>query len=81
MKKKLNVDKIVDFVKKSYPEISEKEIHVIEYITLHFTTKEIALLMGKSEKSVEYYRSQIRKKIQLDKNESLEDFFISKIFV
>jgi DNA-binding CsgD family transcriptional regulator len=80
MQKKLNVDKIVDFVKKSYPEISEKEIRVIEYITLHFTTKEIALLMGKSEKSVEYYRSQIRKKIQLDKNESLEDFFISKIF-
>lgn len=81
MQKKLNVDKIVDFIKKNYPEISEKEIRVIEYITMHFTTKEIALLMGKSEKSVEYYRSQIRKKIQLDKNESLEDFFINKIFV
>ncbi len=75
MQKKLNVDKIVDFIKKDYPEISDKEIRVIEYITLHFTSKEIALLIDKSEKSVEYYRSQIRKKIQLSKNESLEDFF------
>lgn len=77
IQKKLNVDKIVDTVRKDHPEISDKEIRVIEYIALHFTTKEIALLMDKSEKSVEYYRSQIRKKMQLNKNESLEDFFTS----
>jgi DNA-binding CsgD family transcriptional regulator len=79
--KKLNVDKIVDNVRKNHPEISDKEILVIEYITLNYTTKEIALLMDKSEKSVEYYRSQIRKKIQLSKNESLEDFFASNTTV
>lgn len=54
MQKKLNVDKIIDFINKEYPEISDKETLVIEYTALHFTTKEIALLLDKSEKSVEY---------------------------
>ena len=54
MQKKLNVDKMVDFVMNDHPEITEKEIRVIEFIALHFTTKEIALLLGKSEKSIEY---------------------------
>ena len=78
MQKKLNVDKIIDFVKQDYPEISIKEIRVIEYIALHFTTREIALLMNKSEKSIEYYRSQIRKKINLNPNVSLEEYINSK---
>lgn len=74
MQKKLNVDKIVDLIKKDHPEITEKEIKVIEYIVLHFTTKEIALLMDKSEKSVEYYRTQIRKKIKLNSSNTLEEY-------
>jgi DNA-binding CsgD family transcriptional regulator len=74
MQKKLNVDKIIDFVKKEYTEISHKELIVIEYIALHFTTKEIALLMDKSEKSIEYYRSQIRKKMNINAESSLEDY-------
>ena len=79
MQKKLNVDKIVDTVRKDHPEISDKEIRVIEYIALHFTTKEIALLMDKSEKSVEYYRSQIRKKIQLKSNSTLEEYLNAQL--
>jgi DNA-binding CsgD family transcriptional regulator len=74
MQKKLNVDKIIDFIKKEYPKISNKELIVIEYIALHFTTKEIALLMDKSEKSIEYYRSQIRKKMNINAESSLEDY-------
>lgn len=74
MQKKLNVDQIIGFVKIQFPEINEKELKVIEYIALHFTTKEIALLLDKSEKSVEYYRSQIRKKIKLNSNISLEEY-------
>lgn len=74
MQKKLNVDKIIDFIKKEYPKISNKELIVIEYIALHFTTKEIALLIDKSEKSIEYYRSQIRKKMNINAESSLEDY-------
>lgn len=77
IQKKLNVDKILSFVKTNYLEISNNELKVIEYISLRFTTKEIALLMDKSEKSIEYYRSQIRKKIQLNPNDSIEDFLNS----
>jgi DNA-binding CsgD family transcriptional regulator len=79
VQRRLNIDKIVAFIKKYYPEISEKEVRVIEYIVMHFTTKEIALLMDKSEKSVEYYRSQIRKKIQLSSNSSLEDYINAQV--
>jgi DNA-binding CsgD family transcriptional regulator len=79
MQKKLNVNKIVDFIKKDHPEITEKEIKVIEYIAMHFTTKEIALLMDKSEKSVEYYRTQIRKKIQLNSSSTLEEYLNAQI--
>ena len=78
MQRKLNVDKIVKQSLRNFPELTEKELKVIELITLQFTTKEIALLMDKSEKSVEYYRAQIRKKIDLRKSESLEDVFKSK---
>ncbi len=78
MQKKLNVDKITYFIKKEHPDINEKETRVIEYIALQFTTREIAVLMGKSEKSIEYYRSQIRKKMKLT-NCSLEEYFNSKI--
>lgn len=78
MQRKLNVDKIVKQSLHNFPDLTEKELKVIELITLQFTTKEIALLMDKSEKSVEYYRAQIRKKIDLRKSESLEDVFKSK---
>jgi tetratricopeptide (TPR) repeat protein len=74
MQKKLNVDKMLFYVRKEHPEITDKDICVIEYIALHFTTKEIALLMGKSEKSIEYYRSQIRKKLQLQSDSTLEEY-------
>ena len=79
MQKKLNLDKMVDFVTNEHPEITEKEIRVIEYIALHFTTKEIALLLGKSEKSIEYYRTQIRKKMQLPINCTLEEYLITLV--
>jgi DNA-binding CsgD family transcriptional regulator len=79
MQKKLSVDKIVNFVKKNHPEITDKEMKVIEYIALNFTSKEIALLMDKSEKSVEYYRTQIRKKIKLNSSSTLEEYFNSRV--
>lgn len=74
MQRKLNVDKIIAFVKEKHPDITAKEISVIEFIALQFTTKEIALLMDKSEKSIEYYRSQIRKKLHLSTNSTLEEY-------
>lgn len=77
MQKKLNVEKIINHININFPKISEKEKRVIEHIAFHFTTKEIALLMNKSEKSIDYYRSQIRKKMNLGPNNSIEEFLNS----
>lgn len=79
MQQKLNVDKIIAFVKEQHPDITAKEISVIEFIALQFTTKEIALLMDKSEKTIEYYRSQIRKKFNLTANNTLEEYLNSLV--
>ncbi len=48
--KKLNVDKIVHFIKLEYPEITDKETRVVEYIILQFTNREIAVLMENPKK-------------------------------
>jgi DNA-binding CsgD family transcriptional regulator len=72
---KLQVDQIVAKAKVDFPTLSNKELKVIEWIALKFTTKEIALLMDKSEKSVEYYRTQIRKKLCLSNDCSIEQYF------
>lgn len=75
--KKVNVEKIIIRIKEQYTSLTDQEILVIEYIILNFTTKEIALLVNKSDKSVEYYRTQIRKKIGIDHEVSLEHFLSS----
>lgn len=76
IQKKLNVEQILTKTKLDYPNLTEKELKIIELIILQFTTKEIALLMGKSEKSIEYYRTQIRKKLKISVSEKLESYFI-----
>jgi len=77
MQKKLNVEKIINQVKLISPDLNDRELKVIEYIALQFTTKEIAVLMDKSDKSIEYYRTQIRKKINLIADKSLEEYLTS----
>lgn len=74
MQKKLNVEKIINQVKLISPELNDRELKVIEYIALQFTTKEIAVLLDKSDKSIEYYRTQIRKKINIIADISLEEY-------
>lgn len=77
IQKKLNVEQIIAKTKKDYPTLTEKELNIIELIILQFTTKEIALLSGKSEKSIEYYRTQIRKKMKISNDKKLEIHLIS----
>jgi DNA-binding CsgD family transcriptional regulator len=45
----------------------------------NFTSKEIAILLSKSEKSIEYYRRQIRVKLGLKKEDDIEQFIISEL--
>lgn len=77
MQKKLNVEKIINQVKLISPDLNDRELKIIEYIALQFTTKEIAVLVDKSDKSIEYYRTQIRKKINLIADKTLEEYLTS----
>lgn len=72
--KKMNVEMLISKVRECYPLINSRELQVLEHIHLQFTTKEIAILMDKSEKSIEYNRVSLRKKLELDTSESLEQF-------
>jgi hypothetical protein len=62
-------------------ELSDLELKVVELILSNFTSKEIALLISKSEKTVEYYRRNIRKKLNLQSGDdmkiALESLFFS----
>lgn len=76
--KEVNIEGVISKLKLQFPDINKKEYEVIEHILLQFTTKEIALLLGKTEKGVEYNRTQIRRKLHLDPDCSLEQFFNSQ---
>ncbi len=52
--------------------LSDLELKVVELILRNFTSKEIALLMTKSEKTVEYYRRNIRKKLNLNSADDMK---------
>ena len=66
-------------LKKSFPTLTEKDFQVIQLILNNFTSKEIAILLSKSEKSIEYYRRQLRLKLGLKKEDDIEQFIISEL--
>ena len=66
-------------LKKSFPTLTEKDFQVIQLILNNFTSKEIAILLSKSEKSIEYYRRQLRVKLGLKKEDDIEQFIISEL--
>lgn len=75
--KKVNITFIIDYLRNEFDTLNEREFQIIEFILYQFTTREIALLMDKSEKSIQYNRTQIRKKINLDSTVSLEEYLNS----
>ena len=48
-----------------FPQLNEKEVQVLALIINNFTSKEIAILLSKSEKTIEYVRTQIRTKLEI----------------
>ena len=57
--------------------LSEHEMQVLLLVYNQFTTKEISVLLSKSEKGIEYTRTQIRKKLNIPSEVSLNDFLNS----
>jgi len=71
----------IEKLKKRFPILTEKDIQVIQLILNNFTSKEIAILLSKSEKSIEYYRRQLRVKLGLKKEDDIEQFIIGELKV
>lgn len=56
------------------PELTKKELQVAQLILNKYTTKEIALLLSRSVKNIEFTRSEIRKKLDIPNDIALSDY-------
>lgn len=71
---KLNQD-FFFLVNKEYPGFTEEDEKLLSYIILERSAKEISEILNISESSVYTKRYRLRKKLQLDKNDSFEKFY------
>ncbi|WP_299126778.1 triple tyrosine motif-containing protein [uncultured Winogradskyella sp.] len=72
-----NVDK--DFmkrIKKLHPAITPNDLRLCAYLRLNLSSKEIAPLLNISHKSVEVKRYRLRKKMDLDHDQSLTNYIL-----
>lgn len=63
-------------VKELHPELTPNDLRLCVYLRLNLSSKEIAPLLNISSRSVEIKRYRLRKKIQLDRDVNLNDYFI-----
>jgi len=66
-----------DFIKKlkaKFPQLTSTDLKVCTYLQLKLATKEIAQLMNISVRGVEISRYRLRKKLQLQAGDTLNDF-------
>jgi hypothetical protein len=63
--------------KGTFPGLSPQEIKLSAYLRMNLSTKEIAQLLNISVRGVEISRYRLRKKLQLDRNQNLQDFILN----
>ena len=66
-----------DKISKIYPHLSKQELQLCVYFRLNLSSKEIAILEKISDGSVRVYKSKIKAKMNIPKNESIEDYLNS----
>jgi DNA-binding CsgD family transcriptional regulator len=66
-------------LQESHPQLNENERRVMLLISQNYTSKEMSLLLSCTEKNIEYYRAQIRKKLEIPKEISINSY-IKSIF-
>ena len=64
-------------VKAKHPSLTNNDLRLCVYLRLNMSSKEIAPLLNISHRSVEIKRYRLRKKIDLDHSENLNDYFIN----
>jgi hypothetical protein len=60
-------------MKKSFPELTSSDLRLCAYLKMNLSSKEIAPLLGISVRGVENHRYRLRKKMDLQHDESLTD--------
>src|SRR5690606_2891432 len=63
--------------KSMFPLLSPQEIKLSAYLRMNLSTKEIAQLLNISVRGVEISRYRLRKKLQLDRAQNLQDFILN----
>ena len=63
-------------LKKSYPDLTENELHLCSLLRLKLNTKEISVIKSISPDSVKVMRYRLRKKLSLDRKTNLTDFIV-----
>jgi DNA-binding CsgD family transcriptional regulator len=69
-----------DFIsrlKLNFTELSPQETKLCAYLRLNLSSKEIAQLLNISVRGVEISRYRLRKKLQLDRNQNLQEFILN----
>lgn len=62
--------------KVEFPDLSPQEIKLSAYLRMNLSSKEIANLMNITVRGVEIARYRLRKKIQLERSENLQEFIL-----
>lgn len=70
-------EEFVDRLSRKYPGLTPKDIKLCIYLKMNLSSKEIAPLMNISFRGVELHRYRLRKKLEINQEESLSKFMIS----
>ncbi|WP_050977532.1 triple tyrosine motif-containing protein [Nitritalea halalkaliphila] len=62
--------------KGAYPTLSPQEIKLTAYLRMNLSSKEMAYLMNISTRGVEIARYRLRKKLNLERSENLQEFIL-----
>ena len=63
--------------KSTFPALSPQEIKLSAYLRMNLSSKEIAHLLNISVRGVEISRYRLRKKLRLERNTNLQEFFLN----
>ena len=64
-------------MKEAYPELTSSDLRLSAYLRMNLSSKEIAPLLGISVRGVENHRYRLRKKLNLEHDDSLADIILS----
>lgn len=63
-------------IKEEFPALTPQELKLSAYLRMNLTTKEIAHLLNISVRGVEIARYRLRKKLDLDRSDNLQDYIL-----